>query len=211
MEEWKDIKGYEGLYQVSSEGRIKSLERKVKHCDHLITIKEKMLKSHMNSDGYPMASLCKNGITESVYMHRILAEAFIENPDNKPEVDHIIPVSEGGTNELSNLRWVTHKENLNNIISVKKNSVTHKGRKSWMKDKHHTEESKIKMSENKKGKPLIKLRKQVYQYTLDGELVKIWDSVNECGRNGYSQGCISQCCNGIKKQYKGYIWSYEKL
>lgn len=164
----------------------------------------------MNSDGYPMTSLCKNGITKSVYMHRILAEAFIENPDNKPEVDHIVPVSEGGTNELSNLRWVTHKENLNNIISVKKNSVTHKGRKSWMKGKHHTEESKIKMSENKKGKPLIKLRKQVYQYTLDGELVKIWNSVNECGRNGYSQGCISQCCNGVKKQYKDFIWSYIK-
>ena len=53
--------------------------------------------------------------------------------------------------------------------------------------------------------------KPVYQYTLDGELVKIWPSTNECGRNGYSQECVSLCCNGKHKTHKGYIWSYIPL
>lgn len=57
------------------------------------------------------------------------------------------------------------------------------------------------------------LRKQVYQYTLDGELVKVWESAAEAGRNGYSANCISSCCNGHKYRHthKGYRWSYEPL
>lgn len=53
--------------------------------------------------------------------------------------------------------------------------------------------------------------KQVYQYTLQGELVKIWKSSMECGRNGFTQSSISQCCNGKLKQHKGYIWSHKPL
>ena len=54
-------------------------------------------------------------------------------------------------------------------------------------------------------------KKEVYQYTLDGELVKIWSSTNECGRNGYNQGHISKCCNGKRQKHKGYKWSYNPL
>lgn len=97
-----------------------------------------------------------------------------------------------------------HSEETKKILSEIK-----KGKESPMKGKHFSEETKKKLSEAHKGKPSLK-RKKVYQYTIDGELVKIWNSVNECGRNGYSQGCISQCCNGIKKQYKDFIWSYIK-
>ena len=68
----------------------------------------------------------------------------------------------------------------------------------------HSEKAKQKMSD---AKP----KKQVYQYTLDGELVKIWPSTAECGRNGFNSGHISQCCNGKKKKYKGYRWSYTPL
>ncbi len=61
-----------------------------------------------------------------------------------------------------------------------------------------------KLGNKEKSKP-------VYQYTKNGELVKIWPSTNECGRNGYSQECVSLCCNGKHKTHKGYIWSYEPL
>lgn len=53
--------------------------------------------------------------------------------------------------------------------------------------------------------------KKVYQYTLDGTLVKIWNSTMECGRNGFTQSSVSQCCNGKLKKHKGYIWSYKPL
>lgn len=64
------------------------------------------------------------------------------------------------------------------------------------KGKHHSEETKKKMS------------KQVAQYTLDGELVKVWCSTNECGRNGFSKGHVSECCKGELKSHKGFIWQY---
>lgn len=53
-----------------------------------------------------------------------------------------------------------------------------------------------------------KYAKQVYQYTKEGELVKVWESTAECGRNGYNQGNVVSCCNGNLKTYKGYVWSY---
>lgn len=56
-----------------------------------------------------------------------------------------------------------------------------------------------------------KSKKQVYQYTLDGEFIKTWQSTRECGRNGYNQCSISKCCNGKLKTHKGYRWSYEPL
>ena len=74
----------------------------------------------------------------------------------------------------------------------------------------HTEESKKKMSKAKKGKQLNRkdLSKQVAQYTLDCKLVKIWLSVSECGRNGFNLGHISSCCRGERKTHKGFKWKY---
>lgn len=85
----------------------------------------------------------------------------------------------------------------------KKMSEALKGKIPWIKGKHHTEEAKQK----NKDKHLCKT---VYQYTLDGELVREWESTAECGRNGFHQGHVAECCNGkIKKAY-GYKWSYTK-
>lgn len=56
-----------------------------------------------------------------------------------------------------------------------------------------------------------KISKQVYQYTIDGKLVRIWKSIKECGKSGYSCGNISMCCNGLRKTHKGYRWSYTPL
>ena len=74
----------------------------------------------------------------------------------------------------------------------------------------HSEETKKRMSKTKKGILLNnpKLSKQVGQYTLKGELVKVWCSTNECGRNGYTQSHISQCCRGELKKHKGFKWKY---
>lgn len=86
---WKDIIGYEGLYQVSSLGRVRSLDRYVKYSNGQIHLhKGKVLSLVKSNLGYLLVSLCCNGKYKSISVHRLVAQAFIENPDNLPEVNH---------------------------------------------------------------------------------------------------------------------------
>lgn len=82
-------------------------------------------------------------------------------------------------------------------------SESMKGRTPWNTGKHLDEDTKTKIMKSK--------GKKVYQYTLDGELVKIWNSTKECGRNGFCQTRVAACCRGEQKTYKGYRWSYVPL
>lgn len=111
MEIWKDIEGYEGLYQVSSEGMVKSL-------NYNRTGKERILKSAKDKYGYLFVKLRKEGTVKYYLIHRLIAIAFIPNPDNKPCIDHIN--GDKTDNRVENLRWVTHKENMNNPITLNK-------------------------------------------------------------------------------------------
>lgn len=88
--------------------------------------------------------------------------------------------------------------------SKQKMSEERKGEKHWNYGNHWSEESKKKMSQSRKDKT------KIYQYTLDGELAKVWDSQMECERNGFIQSSIWKCCNGLQKTHKGYKWSYTK-
>lgn len=107
-EEWRDIKGYEGLYQVSDQGRVKSLKRK----DCLgRTVKKRILKPAFNGCGYLFVVLCAGGKTRSSFVHRLVCQAFHENPDNKPQVNHIN--EDKADNRACNLEWCTCKQNLN--------------------------------------------------------------------------------------------------
>lgn len=98
---WKDIKGYEGLYQVSNLGRVKSFKG----------VSERILKPQFDNKGYTHVHLCKNSRRTQVTVHRLVAEAFIQNKENKPQVNHI---DEDKTNNMvSNLEWMTANENNN--------------------------------------------------------------------------------------------------
>lgn len=101
---WKDVKGYEGLYQISNLGRIKSLKRQV----GFIERDEKILKPRLIRS-YLVAHLFKNNVAKNVLIHRMVAEMFIENPENKPCVNHIDGNKQN--NKVENLEWVTHSEN----------------------------------------------------------------------------------------------------
>lgn len=119
-EVWKDIKGYEGLYQVSSIGRVRSLDRTVVYSDGREYFYEsKILIPYKNNSHYLMVNLCKNGKSKSYLIHRLVAEAFIPNTENKKEIDHIN--TNKSDNRVDNLRWVTRKENCNNPISIENN------------------------------------------------------------------------------------------
>ena len=114
---WKDIKGYEGLYQVSNLGRVKSF-------NYMNTGKEKiktltLQKKHpMKQGGYLQTTLYKNKQTKTVVVHRLVAEAFIPNPDNLPQVNH--KDHDKTNNCVDNLEWCTAKYNSNHKINNRK-------------------------------------------------------------------------------------------
>lgn len=111
-EVWKDIQGYEGIYQVSNLGKVKSLDRFIRKKgkrNGVYHIKEKILKSSTDDTGYLQVNLSKNGIYEKVHIHRLVAKAFIKNPYKKLQVNHI----DGNriNSMVNNLEWVTDSEN----------------------------------------------------------------------------------------------------
>lgn len=167
IEVWKDIPGFEGVYQVSNFGRVKSLERIIKWKNSTTTIKEKILKPNISSD-HCYVTLCYCGVHRRYLVHRLVAEAFIPNPNGYTVVHHKDENPEN--NVVENLSWMD-------------------------KSDHHALHNKDK-------------GKKVYQFTLDDKLVKVWPSTMECGRNGFNQWAVSDCCAGKRKTHKKYKWSY---
>ena len=111
-EEWRDVVDYEGRYQVSSLGRVKSLERTIiKKDGRKHTVKERILKPGMGRCGYLSVVLCAGGKPKTLNVHRLVCEAFHENTDNKPQVNHINEIKTD--NRASNLEWTTARENSN--------------------------------------------------------------------------------------------------
>lgn len=121
-EVWKSVKGFEGLYAISNYGRVKSLKRicRANTCG-LGTIEKKILSPGISSSGYCIVVLSKNGARKSCSIHRLVAEAFIENPENKKEVNH---KDECKTNNMfTNLEWCDRAYNVNYGTGVKRSAV----------------------------------------------------------------------------------------
>jgi hypothetical protein len=107
---WKDVVGYEGYYQVSNHGRAKSVLRVIQRSNGISqTINEKILKASPSVVGYPVVTMSKDKNYKKAYVHRLIAESFIPNPENKSEVNHIDGNKEN--NHVDNLEWVTPSEN----------------------------------------------------------------------------------------------------
>lgn len=186
-EVWKDVKGYEGLYQVSNLGRVKSLARILNDGRKW---KEKVLKLGKDKDGYLQVHLYKNGKPKMFKIYRLVAEAFIPNPDSLPCVNH--KDEDKTNNTVENLEWCTHEYNVNYGVSLKKRAKT----------QHETG-----VQINNKG-----TSKAVYQYTTNGLILNVYPSIHEVKRiYNFDDSCIVKCCRGKYNHAYGYKWSYTLL
>ena len=180
IEEWRDVVGFEGLYQVSNLGRVKGLDRlvdtNINNVNRRIN-KGKLLKPQFNNKGYKRVNLCKNGNKNQAFVHRLVAEAFIPNPNNYPVVNH--KDENPKNNCVENLEWCDVKYNSN--FGTRNQKVA----------KHRC---KPVLQFTKEGE-LVKEWDSAKEASL---------------KAGFNKDCISQCCAGKIKSHRGYIFKFKE-
>ena len=169
---WKDIENFEGLYQISNLGEVKSL------------ITNRILKPSEKKNGYLQVTLYNDGVKNYCLIHRLVANTFIENPLNLPQVNHI---DECKTNNcVWNLEWCTEKYNTNYGTGIERQVSCRKG--------------KFKLGKNKRA---IKCKCV--------ETGVVYDCIKSASEDmNISEGNISRCCRGIRQTAGGYHWKYIK-
>lgn len=211
QEIWKDVVGYEDYYQVSNFGKVCSKDRTTLHKDgKKVSYNGTMLTACNDTHGYLFVTLSINGKSRKVKVHRLVAIAFIPNPRNKPEIDHVNAIRHD--NRVSNLRWVTRHENNSNPIFVQRQRESQLG-------KRHSEQTKKKIGEKSKGHRLsyqsrIKIaaskNRPVEMLDLNGCPIMSFDSIlNACSFAGVTSMAIINACNGRTKTSGGYKWRYK--
>lgn len=195
-EEWRDIPQYEGLYQVSNQGQIRSIDRIVRRNGETTkNLRGFILLPLYQKSGYMFVFLSKNGKAKRMAIHRAVALAFIPNPENKPEVNHI---NEDKTdNRLENLEWATIKENRNYGTRIARGIANRNqtGEKNGMFGKRGS---------------LNPNSKKVLQYDLSGQFIREYDSVKMAAEMTHSNASsIARVANGYLKQTNSFIWRYK--
>lgn len=184
---WKDIEGYEGLYQVSNQGNVRSLDRIVNAPNGVRTSKGKVLTQY-KCGNYSKVTLSKSSKYKTYDVHHIVAKAFIPNPNNYPQVNH--KNENRYDNRAENLEWCTAKYNANYGTRNKRLSENHK-----VPCKLETKQ---------------KLGRSVVAYK-DNMIIGEYYSIKECSRVlGLDEHCIHLVLQGKYSQTKGYIIKYKQ-
>lgn len=184
MEIWKDIKGYEGLYQVSNQGRVKSLERyKIGRFGIKYRVNEKIIIPHQDKYGYIRVGIYKDGVERTIRIHKLVAEVFIPNPNNYTEINHID--EDKTNNRVENLEWCSRSYNVRYGSRLDKVSKALQGH-------YNTKCSKSVLC--------VELNRK-FPSSMEAER---WLGIHKAHSN------ICKCCIG-KPKYKtayGYHWRY---
>jgi hypothetical protein len=186
MTQFQKIKGTD-TYLIRSDGAVLSLERKALiHLGNYRTVKSRILKQGISKLGYYTIALSRgfSNSRETKYIHRLLSEAFILNPENKPEVNHINGIRID--NRLENLEWVSRQENMIHSTRVLGNK---NGMIGKFREKHFA------------SKPILQLDE-------GNNVVKEWPCIAETKRNGFDPRNIHLCLRGKRKRHKGFKWQY---
>lgn len=184
MEKYVDIIGFEDKFQISDLGNVKRLSYKAKNKNGYVTLPEIVKKNSLNHNGYYFTRL---GRMKAFLVHRLIAIHFIPNPENKPCVNH--KDGDKTNNKISNLEWCTKSENNQHAYDTGLKIGYWTGKKG---DKHHSS-------------------KQVTQYDLSGNIIRVFGSASEASRiTGFEQPNICKCCRGETETYKKFKWEYSK-
>lgn len=199
-EEWRDIVGYEGRYQVSNLGRVMTLGTGQTHKE------KKILRTSTSHGRYLIVALTKDGKTKSHTVHRLVAMAFIPNEDEtKTQLDHID--GDSFNNKVDNLRWCTGKENCQNPITLKRKSESKKGKlnPNHLSNLVGERREKFMRTIKENHKRLMKPVEQV----LNGKVIARYDCAAEADKiTGISATNISRCCSGQRKTAGKFEWRY---
>lgn len=200
MEIWKDVEGYVGYYQVSNNGRIRSIDRLVVHEDGTKRIlKGKILKLFKEKNGYYSVCLRKKGQRKTHHVHRIVGKAFIENKENLPTINHKNEVKTD--NRIENLEWVSYAYNINYGTALERMKRTRKEKDIGVGENHPNFGRLGKNSPT--SKPIL-------QYDLKGNFIAEYEGTMCVERElGFRNGNISAAARGILKKSYGYIWRYK--
>ena len=181
---WKDVVGYEGFYQVSNKGNVRSVERRDSRGHRR---GGRILKPTYDTDGYLRVTLCKNGKHKTKKVHRLVAEAFIPNLESLPHVNHMDEVKDN--NELSNLEWCTHKYNMNYGTLIERAS--------------RARSKKVKAINIKTGEVLT------FNSTQEAECKGYSNGNVAKACRGVYKASTGKLVGGDGRTYKGFRWHYE--
>lgn len=183
-EVWRDVFGYEGMYQVSSKGRIMSLSREIpaKGGAYRIT-NNRVLSASVGKNGYKKIVLSDNNVKKTFLIHRLVAKAFIPNPNEYSLVNHIDENKEN--NECKNLEWCNYSYNATHGNAMRKMI-----------------NSRLNNGGNRAPKHVVGT-----SIDGDGEDIKVL-KLNDVKNYGFHPSAVSLCCNGKRVSHKGYYWEF---
>ena len=192
---WRPVLGFEGYYEISNTGIVRSVNRIVSGKNGSVRhIPGVIMTQQTNHKGYKCVILHKYGEHYTKFIHRLVAEAFIDNPFKLPQVNHID--TDKTNNHVENLEWITNEDN-------HKHAIAH-GCYDGFSDKQ------LQSLLIKQKQAVEKIRRPVEQYDLDGNYLASFESMLEAERKtGCNNSKICACCKENRKQAYGYIWKYK--
>lgn len=236
-EEWRDVVGYEGMYEVSSYGRVRSVDRYFTDKRDHVRFKEGiLLKQHEAIHGYMRVGLSCFSKIKNCLVHRLVANAFINNPENHPQINH--KNENKKDNHYSNLEWVTASYNVNygtrndRVAAKMERSIIgtrlSDGKEFYFKSLAEAKRMGHTPTRVSKSKPkrcdgyywryaddteyvvpeYIDLKKPIVAISLKTNEQKEFESLHEAQRQGHSRVRIKRVLNGLQPSYHGCVWKY---